>query len=139
MTISGLADTGLFVALFDPSESGHAWATEIVRDLRPPLLTCEPVLTEACFLLVRHPQALRSLLHGFARGSFRIGFSFGDHIAEITALIHRYEKLPMSLADACLVRMSELHPEASVLTLDHHFRIYRKHGRHVIPTIMPPR
>ena len=54
-------------------------------------------------------------------------------------LLRRYRNVPMSLADACLVRLSELYGDCAVLTLDSDFRIYRRHGRQVIPVLAPPK
>ena len=61
---------------------------------------------------------------------------------KVTELLHenlmrRYGDSPMSLADACLVRLSELHSDCQVFTLDAHFRRDRRHGRHVIPLLAP--
>ena len=57
--------------------------------------------------------------------------------ADLRTLMRRYRNRPMSLADACLVRLSEIHSTAEVLTLDSDFRIYRRHGNKVIPIRMP--
>jgi predicted nucleic acid-binding protein len=53
-------------------------------------------------------------------------------------LLTKYANVPISLADACLVRMSELHENSVVFTFDRDFKLYRRHGRQVIPTLMPP-
>jgi len=102
-----------------------------------PLLTCEAVVSETCFLL-RHarggPSAVLELLD---RGALRIAFRLEDNVGAVGRLMARYASVPMSLADACLVRMAEAHPDSRVLTLDRDFRLYRKHGRHAIPAIMP--
>ncbi len=52
--------------------------------------------------------------------------------------MRRYSNVPMSLADACLVWIVEQTKNASVLTLDSGFRIYRQAGRRVIPVLAPP-
>jgi len=102
-----------------------------------PLLTCEAVVSETCFL-VRHarggPSAVLELL---SRGALRIAFQLEDNVSAVARLMARYARVPMSLADACLVRMDEAHTDSRVLTLDRDFRLYRKHGRHAIPAIMP--
>ncbi len=115
----------------------HAWAVEQWKQLRPPLLTCEPVLTEATFLLKREGRDADVVLELLERGIIRIGLAVRDEQADIRALMRRYRNRPMSLADACLVRLSEIHGAAEVLTLDGHFRIYRRHGNKVIPVRMP--
>jgi len=101
-----------------------------------PLLTCEAVVSETCFL-VRHARGGPSaVLELFNRGALRIAFQLEDNVSAVR-LMARYARVPMSLADACLVRMAEAHTDSRVLTLDRDFRLYRKHGRHAIPAIMP--
>jgi predicted nucleic acid-binding protein len=104
---------------------------------RPPLLTCESVLSEAAFLLRREGRDSSLLFAMLERDAIRIGMSVQEEQAEVRALMHRYRHQPMSLADACLVRMSELHPDGEVFTLDADFRIYRRYGNRVIPVRMP--
>jgi len=133
----GLLDTGPLVSFLGSGLRHHEWAVEQWKRLRPPLLTCEPVLTEAAFLLKREgrdPDALFVLLE---RGVIRIALAVQDELADLRALMRRYRNRPMSLADACLVRLSEIHASAEVLTLDSDFRIYRRHGNKVIPVRMP--
>jgi len=55
----------------------------------------------------------------------------------VLRLIQKYADVPMSLADACLVRMTETLADPIVLTTDADFRIYRRHSRHVVPCVMP--
>ena len=132
-----IIDTGPLVAyLAEGSEHGK-WVTEQFKRLKPPLLTCEAVLTEAAFLLKREgadPDKLFTLLE---RGVLRLNFTLGDHETDVRELMRRYRDTPMSLADACMVRMAELQAGATVFTLDADFRVYRKHGRQMIPVLMP--
>ncbi len=138
MTCQTLIDTGILVALLSKSDQFHLWATEAVSVFSSPFLTCEPVITEACFLLRRDLRSQKTVLALISRGALQIGFSLADEVEKIEALIARYENVPMSLADACLVRMTELYPESVVLTLDSDFRIYRKNRNQEIPVITPP-
>jgi predicted nucleic acid-binding protein len=115
----------------------HAWAVEQWKRLRPSLLTCEPVLTEAAFLLKREDRDPDALFELLERGVIRIALAVQEEQSDVRALMRRYRKRPMSLADACLVRLSEIHASAQVLTLDSDFRIYRRHGHKVIPVRMP--
>ena len=133
----GLVDTGPLVSFLGSGLEHHEWATEEWKQLRPPLLTCEPVLTEAAFLLKREGRATDPLFALLDRGVIRIGLSIQEQQADLRALMRRYRNRPMSLADACLVRLSEIHAAAEVLTLDGDFRIYRRHGNKVIPLRMP--
>jgi uncharacterized protein len=132
-----LLDTGPLVSFLAEGLVHHPWAVDQWKQLRPPLLTCEPVLTETAFLLKREgrdPDAIFALLE---RGIIRVGLAVEDQQADLRALMRRYRNRPMSLADACLVRMSEMHGAAEVLTLDADFRVYRRHGNKVIPVRMP--
>jgi predicted nucleic acid-binding protein len=105
----------------------------------PPLAhTCEAVIVEASHLLRRDTPGKRGLLELLTNGKLTIPFSLSAEIREVRSLIERYENVPMSLADACLVRMSELVPDCVVFTLDSDFRIYRRHKRQKIPLLMPP-
>jgi predicted nucleic acid-binding protein len=107
------------------------------KQLRPPMLACEPVLTEAAFLLQREGRDADVLFALLERRIIRIGLAVEDQQADLRALMRRYYNRPMSLADACLVRLSEMHSAAEVLTLDDDFGIYRRHGNKVIPLRMP--
>jgi predicted nucleic acid-binding protein len=132
-----LLDTGPLVAYLSNDEAQHNWAVTEIERLEPPLLTCEAVLTEAFFLLKSVSGGTEALLELLRRSSIMVPFAIMDELAEVARLMTKYRDLPMSLADACLVRMAELNPGAKVVTLDDHFTIYRKHGRQAIPTLMP--
>jgi len=133
----GLLDTGPLVSFLASGLRHHAWAVEQWKRLRPPLLTCEPVLTEAAFLLKREGRDTDSLFALLDRGVIRIALAVQEEQADLRALMRRYRNRPMSLADACLVRLSEMHPAGEVFTLDSDFRNYRRHGNRVIPVRMP--
>lgn len=130
-------DTGPLVAYLVHEEEHHAWAVEQFGLLSPPLLTCEPVLTEAAYLLSQSHGGSDALLELIDRGVLEIRFDLASEIEPVRRLMRRYRSTPMSLADACLVRMSELHERARVFTLDADFKLYRRHGRQAIPLIIP--
>lgn len=132
-----LLDTGPLVTFLAAGLRHHAWVCEQWKRLRPPLLTCEAVLTEAAFLLKRAGRDTDPLFVLLERGVVRVGIQVEDEQADLRALMRRYRDRPMSLADACLVRMAELHAGGEVFTLDADFRIYRRHGNKVIPVLMP--
>jgi predicted nucleic acid-binding protein len=132
-----LLDTGPLVSFLASGVEHHTWAVQQWKELRPPLLTCEPVLTEAAFLLKREGRDTDALFALLERGVIRIAIGIEREQADLRALMQRYRNRPMSLADACLVRLSEIHGSAEVLTLDGDFRIYRRHGNKVIPLRMP--
>ena len=133
----GLLDTGPLVSFLASGLTNHAWACEQWKLFRPPLLTCEPVLTEAAFLLKRERREADPLFALLERGVIRIALDVQGEQSDLRALMRRYRNRPMSLADACMVRLSELHATGEVFTLDSDFRIYRCHGNKVIPVLMP--
>jgi predicted nucleic acid-binding protein len=132
-----LLDTGPLVALLNRRDRFHAWAVAQLGEIEPPLLTCEPVLTEACFLLRHDPAGPAAVLDLVHEGLVQVGLSLATEIVALRRLVRRYSDLGMSPADACLVRLAELHAGSVLLTLDSDFRVYRMHGRQVVPTLMP--
>lgn len=133
-----LVDTGPLVALLDQRDQRHAWVKSQFEEILPPLLTCEAVLTEACYLAGRTDRGSLAALDLFERGVVRLAFALDEHFAAVSSLMQRYANVPMSLADGCLVRMSELVADCVVFTLDSDFRIYRRHKRQKIPVLIPP-
>lgn len=132
-----IVDTGPLVALLTRSDTWHDWTKRQFETVAAPLLTCEGVVTEAAYLLSRTRGGVGALLGLLARGVIEVRFSLQTEIESIERLMRRYASVPMSLADACLVRMSELHSASTVLTLDSHFSIYRRNGRRTIPLAAP--
>ncbi len=102
-----------------------------------PCLTCEAVVSECFFLLEGAQQGKERLALLLERGVIRVAFDFEDARLETLALLRRYSDTPMSFADACLVRMSEIFAESQVFTTDSDFIVYRRFGRHEIPLIVP--
>lgn len=132
-----IADTGPIVALVDHGDAHHRWAQVRFNEATPPLLVCEAVLTEACYLAGKVHNGCQAVLNLVAQGVLAIQFHLGDELAPVVALIDRYANVPMSLADACLVRMAELHEGSPILTLDRDFLIYRKNGREPLDAVLP--
>jgi predicted nucleic acid-binding protein len=132
-----LLDTGPLVTFLAAGLAHHDWVCAQWKRLPPPLLTCEPVLTEAAFLLKREGRETDPLFALLERGVLRVGLDVQGQLADLRALMRRYRARPMSLADACLVRLAELHAGGVLFTLDADFRIYRRHGNKVIPVLMP--
>ena len=132
-----LIDTGPIVALLVAEDAHSAWAHRVWGELEPPLLTCEAVLSEAQFLIARFGGNPRAVLEFVERGAINIAFGVQNEIKRLLELQQAYRSLPMSLADACLVCMTEQFPRCRVVTTDSHFRIYRRHGRQLIPVLMP--
>ncbi len=132
-----LVDTGPLIALIDRRDQHHAWVTAQFDQILPPLLTCEAVLTEACYLAPRAGRPAEEPLLLLERGVVRLAFDLRDNCGHVSSLMRRYASVPMALADACLVRMSELVTDSVVMTLDSDFRIYRRHKRQKIPALLP--
>ena len=132
-----LVDTGPIVAYLDRRDQYHKWSLSQFSRLPAPYKTCEAVCVEAVHILSRaglDPDVLLALIQ---LGVLEIDFAMKTDVERIRALMKKYRDQPMSLADACLVRMAERHPGSTVLTLDADFHIYRKHKRDTIPVIMP--
>lgn len=135
MAATVLVDTGFLAALLRRRDTHRAWAIAQAAEFQPPWHCCEAVLTEVLFLLgTPSLPALSTLLQ---RRSLRVSFSFTDHQEPVLALMRKYADMPMSLADASLVRMAEVLPEPLLLTTDADFRLYRRHGRQVVPCVLP--
>jgi predicted nucleic acid-binding protein len=134
---SVIIDAGPLVALLNRRERHHTWASSILDTIEPPIFTCDPVLSEACFLLQDVSGGQDAVLELVSRGIVRSDFRVASEIDSIRILMKKFSDVPMSLADACLVRMSELDQQSVVLTLDSDFRIYRRNRRQVVPTISP--
>ena len=132
-----IADSGIVVALIDKREQFHEWTAAQAQTLPVPFLTCEAVISESCFLLRNIYDGEKTVLSYIRKGILQIDFSLSSEISKSKTLMNKYETVPMSLADACLVRMSELVDNSVVFTLDSDFHIYRKNGKQKISLIIP--
>ena len=132
-----LVDTGPIVAFLNSRDRYHEWSRETFAEIEAPVMSCEAVLSEACFLLRTARGGSEAVLKLVDRGLVRLPFRLEAETGPIRRLLSRYSNVPMSLADACLVRMSERLSDSVLLTLDRDFKVYRKHGRNVIPIRMP--
>ena len=132
-----IVDAGPLVALLSRQDRHHAWAKNAFAEVRPPALTCEAVLAEAWHLLRGTVNGQRALLDLIAAGTMAVEFALMSELDSVRRLVLRYRDRPMSLADACLVRLAELFDEATVITLDEDFSVYRKHGRQAIQLLAP--
>ncbi|HTV42935.1 MAG TPA: PIN domain-containing protein [Candidatus Sulfotelmatobacter sp.] len=132
-----LLDSGPLVGFVNETDQHHSWALEIWNTLYQPLWTCEAVLSETIFLLQSDGVAIDSLLELFERELVKIDFNVSSHQPEVWELLRKYADQPMSLADACLVRMAELHERSQVFTTDKDFKVYRRNGRGIIPLLAP--
>jgi len=132
---SVLVDAGFLVALLSRRDAHHRWAAAQLPGLRLPWFTCEAVLSEAFHLLGgRGGGALATLLR---RQVLVPRFDLGRELDRVLRLLRKYSDVPMSLADACLVRMTETFPEPVLIATDADFRVYRRHGRQAVPCLLP--
>jgi predicted nucleic acid-binding protein len=130
-----LVDAGFVVALLSRRDAHHCWAVAQAPRFAPPWSTCEAVLSEAFHLLgARGAPGLSALLR---RRAVLVAFDLSDHLEPVLKLLQKYTDVPMSLADGCLVRMTETFADPVILTTDTDFRIYRRHSRQVIPCELP--
>jgi predicted nucleic acid-binding protein len=133
--VKGIADTGFLVAFANRGDQHHGWAVSVAGRVTEPLLTCEAVLAETAF----HLQNAALVFAMLEEGLMALAFDCNDHLPQLAALAKRYADRRPDLADLCLVRMSELHPRHSVITVDRaDFRVYRRNKRETIPLICPP-
>ncbi len=132
-----IIDSGVIVAALLKRDHHHVWAKAHLAQMTSACLTCEAVLSECFYLLQKVFDGQQRLSALLERGVVRVDFALPDHLSEVLKLIHRYHDTPMSLADACLVKMSELHGDACVWTTDHDFEVYRRSNRQKIPMLAP--
>ena len=130
-----IADSSALVAFISRDDQHHRWMTAQAARLPAPWLTCDPALTETFHLVGNRGEIhLKELLR---RGAIVLAFDLGKELESVLGLMDKYADVPMSLADACLVRMTETLPDPAIVTTDTDFRIYRRHSRLVVPCVMP--
>ena len=126
---SVLVDTGPIVAIFSASDSFHEACVEQLRRIRGPLLTCWPVITEAAWLLRAYPEAIQKLLTSFAKRPFQLLELGEPDLAGVSAILAKYGKSGIQLADASLVHLANREGIEAVFTLDRRdFSILRRTG-----------
>jgi predicted nucleic acid-binding protein len=135
--VTSLCDTGPLVAFLNRRDPHHAWAVNLMKQVAPPLVTSEAVLTEAAYFLREDALPVDPLFELLERGALTLEFDLAAHWPRVRRLMARYAQ--MDLADASMVVMSELKIDSQVLTLDRRdFSAYRRHDRQVIPFVAPP-
>ena len=132
----GIADTGFLVAFASSRDMHHEWAVSVAEQVTEPLLTCEAVLAETAF----HLQDVGLVLEMIADGLIALSFDCNDHLPQLAAFAARYKDRKPDLADLCLIRMSEIYPKQSVITVEaEDFRVYLRNKREIISMIFRPR
>lgn len=137
MTNVIILDTGPLVAYLCNGDRYYGWAKTRFQEINSPLVTCQAVISEACFLTRNIPHGLEAILEMIERNLIQTEFNLNVEAKGVKYLLNKYQDVPMSLADACLVRMSEIYLEAKILTLDNDFSIYRKNKNSPISCITP--
>jgi predicted nucleic acid-binding protein len=133
--VKGIADTGFLVAFSSSRDAHHEWAVSVAGQVTEPLLTCEAVLAETAFHLRDVGQVLEMITYGLVT----LSFDCNDHLPQLADLARRYKDRTPDLADLCLIRMSEIYPKHSIITVDvEDFRVYRRNKREIISLISPP-
>lgn len=136
--MTAICDTGPLVAYLNRHDPYHTWAAAVMKQVRPPMLTCEPVLTEAVYFLREDGLEVDPLFRLLERGALRLQFDVSTHWPRIRTLMARYRQ--MDLADASIVVMSELHGRSEVFTIDRKdFSVYRRNDRQMIDFVAPPK
>ena len=120
-----LLDTGVIVSLLDRSEASHSACSDVISNLDAPLVTCEAVISESCYLLRRLQGASEAILDNVIAGIFQIPFQLSRESTEVKQILRRYRDQKIDFADACLINMANTFGTADVLTLDRDFTIYR--------------
>jgi len=132
-----LLDTGVIFALFDQDEWAHERCVGALETIHRPLVTCEAVITESCYLLRRRRDAIDAVLANVETGLFGIPLQISLSAAQIREIIHKYRDTPADFADACLIHMADQLDTGDILTLDSHFAHYRwrrnRRFRNLIP------
>lgn len=132
-----LVDTGPLVAFLSAGDQHHPWAADAFDALAGRLICCEAVISEASFVLGRDRHRRSVVLELAERMKIEL-HPLGSELRTLRQMMDKYASVPMSFADACLVRIADLHPGAVVMTCDADFRVYRRSNRRVISTLMPP-
>jgi predicted nucleic acid-binding protein len=122
---SVLLDSSVIVALLDTREQFHERCVRVVEELVQPLVTCEAVISESCYLLRKVPHASEKILANVEEGIFQISFQLKRSATSVHAILRKYHDLPVSFADACLVQMADELDTGDILTLDSDFKHYR--------------
>jgi predicted nucleic acid-binding protein len=135
MAKSVIVDAGFLIALLSRRDRNHSWAAAQAPHLPPPWIICEAVLSEAFHVV---GDEVRSALSRLLRTRAMLcAFHIAEHVTEVLDLMRKYSNIQMSLADACIVRMTEVSADPILLTTDSDFRIYRRHGRKIVPSLLP--
>jgi predicted nucleic acid-binding protein len=131
-----LLDAGPWVAYLRRADQHHVWAREQFS-AREEFVSCEAVLAEVCARLQYYGNDPLVALEFVKSGVVTLDFDLQSELISVENLMRKYRDQPMDLADACLVRMTEMKPRSLVVTTDEDFKFYRRNGREVVPHVLP--
>jgi predicted nucleic acid-binding protein len=129
-------DSGFIVALLDRSESHHKTCARTIREVQAPLVTCEAVIAESCYLLRNLSGASEAVIENIAAGIFQVPFQLSGETAAVKQLPRKYKDRKIDLANACLIRLADQLGIADILTLDRDFAVYRW-GKNELFRVLP--
>ena len=130
-----LIDAGPLIALFNNSDRYHQSVLEFIRDYQGVLLTTWPVITEVCYMLNFSNQAQTDFLKWISIGAVRIHEIGNLSMDRLIELINKYNDVPMDLADASLVLVSEETVITEIISIDSDFNIYRNNNHKFLKNI----
>ena len=122
---AALLDTGVIVALLDRSEKHNAQCRNVIAELQQPLVTCEAVIAESCYLLRQVSGAAEAILQNVVRGIFQVPFQLSRSVTPVQNIMRKYQDQPADFADACLIHLADELNTGEILTLDRDFELYR--------------
>ena len=133
--VTHILDAGPLIAALNRDDRHHRWAREQLSRLGPPFVSCPEAMAEAA-AMTSQPIAIVEMIRA---GEIVLDFDLAAQSASVLALLKKYADREMDLADACIVRMTELVRDCRVITVDRgDFSVYRRNGRDLIPLIAPP-
>jgi predicted nucleic acid-binding protein len=134
--MKNVLDAGPLIAALSRHDEYHAWACEVLARVGPPFYSCPEAMAEAAAMTGK-PAAIVEMIKA---GEIVLAFDLAEQADSVLALLDKYKDREMDLADACLVRMSELNRDCRLITVDRtDFSVYRRNGRDLIPLLAPPR
>lgn len=124
------------MAWLDRDEHHHLECTDAINELTQPLMTCEAVVTESCYLLHNLPGAAEAVLQNVEKGVFQLPLHLPESAQAVRNIMHKYRDIPADFADACLIHLADVFGTGQILTLDRHFLSYRWRRTHAFEPLL---
>lgn len=134
-----LLDTGAIVALLDATDNFHQRCADALAELRAPLITCEAVIAESCYLLRNVEGAAEAIVQSVASREFLLPIGFPDMASDVQRILGKYRDRHIDLADAVLIHLANEFQTADILTVDGDFHIYRWGRNNAFRVLVPLR